>query len=66
MRVNYILSKLRCAGIDCYSSWLEKSDGTYLIARIEKMNNAIKSLIPIDDNQDDNFIQYIIKTTNPH
>jgi len=63
MKINYILSELRCSGINCYTSWMGKSDGAYLVARIGKSKDALVSLIPIDDENDDRFIDFIKSKT---
>lgn len=61
MNKNVISSKLHIAGVEHNYSWLGRTDGCYLRARIGKTKKAICSLILIDDKQDEAFAKYIIK-----
>lgn len=58
MKVEYILSKIRLAGLECQSTFTR--DGPVVKVRIPASNNAICSLVPIDDDSDDRFIDFLI------
>jgi hypothetical protein len=63
VNIKYIHNKLLLKGIDSYTTWLGKSDGAYIICRPYNSKNkeAICSLIPINDEDDDDFINFLIK-----
>jgi len=63
MNIVYIHNELIKAGIGSYNSWLGKADGPYMVARPynSKSKDARAYLVPIDDESDNAFIQFIIK-----
>lgn len=63
MNIKRIHSELLLRGVDSFSSWLGKSDGPYMVCRPynSKSKEAKAYLVPIDNESDNNFIEFIAK-----
>lgn len=61
MRIDDIRIRLIAKDIECYSSWMGKADGPYLVCRPlgSLSEKAWAFLVPIDDELDDKFIEFI-------
>lgn len=70
-RIDAALANLRFRGIDCYSSWLGRGDGPYIVARKplwikSNPNLAYEFIVPLDDGAFDKFLDFIEEKLNSH
>lgn len=65
-RIDSILAYLEFNGVDCYSSWLGRGDGPYIVARNKLWvksdpNKAMQFLVPLDEKTDNSFKEFILQ-----